>query len=100
MDAEEPVHPAAAILGEHRHICASFNNAAEKYRLETVLQEGRFDYDRMLRCITGLAGWRTHPMVILGGVLQVNLFFVPPDQYLHELRKRRMARQAESSDPG
>jgi hypothetical protein len=43
---------------------------------------------------------RTHPMVILAGVLQVNPFFVPPDQYLHELRERRMARQAESSDLG
>jgi hypothetical protein len=43
---------------------------------------------------------RTHPMVILARVLQVNPFFVPPDQYLHELRERRMARQAESSDLG
>jgi hypothetical protein len=29
---------------------------------------------------------RTRPMVILAGVLQINPFFVPPDQYLHELR--------------
>jgi hypothetical protein len=98
--AEEPVHLAGAILGEHRHICAFFNNAAEGYWLETYLQEGRFDCERMLRSITGHAEWRTHPMVILGGVLQVNPFFVTPDQYLHELREWRMARQAESSDPG
>lgn len=32
---------------------------------------------------------RTHPMVIVGGILQVNPFFVPPDQMLAELRKRR-----------
>jgi len=43
---------------------------------------------------------RTHTMVILAEVLQVNPFFVPPDQYLHELRERCMARQAESSDLG
>jgi hypothetical protein len=43
---------------------------------------------------------RTHPMVILAWVLQVNPFFVPPDQYLHELRERRPARQAGSSDLG
>jgi hypothetical protein len=98
--AEEPVHLAGVILGEHRHICAFFNNAAEEYRLETNLQEGRFDCERVLRFITGHAEWRTHPMVILGGVLQVNPFFVPLDQYLHELRERRMARQAESSDRG
>jgi hypothetical protein len=29
---------------------------------------------------------RTRPMVILARVLQINPFFVPPDQYLHELR--------------
>ena len=31
---------------------------------------------------------RTHPMVIIGGLLQVNPFFVPPDEFLRELRGR------------
>jgi hypothetical protein len=31
---------------------------------------------------------RTHPMVIVGGTLQENPFFVPPDEFLHELRER------------
>jgi hypothetical protein len=31
---------------------------------------------------------RTHPMVIIGGVLQENPFFVPPDEFLRELRER------------
>ena len=31
---------------------------------------------------------RTHPMVIIGGVLQQNPFFVPPDEVLRELRER------------
>lgn len=31
---------------------------------------------------------RTHPMIIIGGILQENPFFVPPDQFLHELRQR------------
>jgi hypothetical protein len=35
---------------------------------------------------------RTHPMVIVGGVLQENPFFVPPDQFLLEIRERRAAR--------
>ena len=33
---------------------------------------------------------RTHPMVILGGVLQENPFFIPPEQFLQELRERRV----------
>jgi hypothetical protein len=31
---------------------------------------------------------RTHPAVILGGVLQENPFFVPPDTLLRELNAR------------
>ena len=34
---------------------------------------------------------RTHPMIIVGGVLQENPFFVPPDEFLRELRERRRA---------
>jgi hypothetical protein len=33
---------------------------------------------------------RTHPMVIIGGLLQQNPFFVPPKQFLPELRERRL----------
>jgi len=32
---------------------------------------------------------RTHPMVIVGGILQENPFFVPPEEFLAELRQRR-----------
>jgi hypothetical protein len=34
---------------------------------------------------------RTHPVVIIGGLLQENPFFVPPAQLLLELRERRAA---------
>jgi hypothetical protein len=30
---------------------------------------------------------RTHPMVIIGGILQENPFFVPPDKFLREWRR-------------
>lgn len=32
---------------------------------------------------------RTHPMVIIGGILQENPFYVPPDEMLRELEERR-----------
>ena len=35
---------------------------------------------------------RTHPMIIIGGILQHNPFFVPPEQFLHEIRERRTRR--------
>jgi hypothetical protein len=31
---------------------------------------------------------RTHPLVIIGGFLHENPFFVPPDEFLRELRAR------------
>ncbi|HVZ23834.1 MAG TPA: MEDS domain-containing protein [Vicinamibacterales bacterium] len=34
---------------------------------------------------------RTHPAVIIGGLLQRNPFFVPPQTFLPELRRRRAA---------
>jgi len=34
---------------------------------------------------------RTHPMVIIGGIVQENPFFVPPDEFLCELRERARA---------
>ena len=37
---------------------------------------------------------RTHPVVIIGEVLQENPFFVPPDQFLLELRERGSVRKS------
>jgi hypothetical protein len=41
---------------------------------------------------------RTHPVVLIGGVLQENPFFVPPDQLLLELRERRSVRKSASME--
>ncbi len=63
-------------------------------RLNYVLPK----YDDVVVCTYDLAKFdatvvmdimRTHPMVIVGGVLQENPFFVPPDEMLAELRQRR-----------
>jgi hypothetical protein len=40
---------------------------------------------------------RTHPMVIIGGILQQNPFFVPPQEFLSELRRRRVGQTARSA---
>ena len=37
---------------------------------------------------------RTHPVVIIGGLLQENPFYVSPDQLLSEIRQRRSARKS------
>jgi hypothetical protein len=40
---------------------------------------------------------RTHPAVIIGGLLQENPFFVPPDELLQEIRQRRSAIESAST---
>ena len=40
---------------------------------------------------------RTHPMVIIGGILQQNPFFVPPEEFLREFRERRAKRTTAAS---
>lgn len=41
---------------------------------------------------------RTHPMVIIGGILHQNPFFVPPDEFLREFRQRRAGRNTPSAE--
>ncbi len=44
---------------------------------------------------------RTHPVVIVGGLVQENPFFVPPDQFLLEIRERRPVRKSAADNrPG
>ena len=40
---------------------------------------------------------RTHPMVIIGGTLQQNPFFIPPEDFLLEFRQRRANRSQSSA---
>jgi hypothetical protein len=37
---------------------------------------------------------RTHPMIVIGGSLQQNPFFVPPEEFLSDFRERLAARTA------
>jgi hypothetical protein len=41
---------------------------------------------------------RTHPVVLIGGVLQENPFFVPPDQFLLEIRERLAGQKSPSME--
>ena len=42
---------------------------------------------------------RTHPMIIIGGTLLQNPFFVPPEQFLRERRERRAGQIGSPSAP-
>jgi hypothetical protein len=60
-------------------------------------------YDNIVICAYDLSKFsanvaidamRTHPVVIVGGLLHENPFFVPPEQFLLELKERRLLRQS------
>jgi hypothetical protein len=38
-------------------------------------------------------------MIIIGGILQENPFFVPPDEFLRELRAREASRNRAEAEP-
>ena len=52
---------------------------------EACLRDGRFDQDRMLEAFEQLA------------ILQQNPFFVPPEEFLRELRERRAEQTTSTS---
>jgi hypothetical protein len=63
-------------------------------RLNYVLPK----YDDVVVCTYDLAKFnatvvmdimRTHPMVIVGGILQENPFYAPPDEFIRELHQRQ-----------
>jgi DNA-binding NarL/FixJ family response regulator len=76
----------------------------ERFRVNDLLEyEARVNYIWPRRrdvaiCVYDLAKFgrhivmdilRTHPMVLIGGIIQENPFFQPPDEFLRELRERR-----------
>jgi len=54
-------------------------------------QLGKFGGDTVIDIM------RTHPMIIIGGLLHRNPFYVPPKEFLREVRQRRALRPASSA---
>lgn len=68
------------------------------FEFEARLNEVLADHEDTVICaydLTAIAAGvvidalRTHPAVILGGLLQENPFFAPPDQFVREIQERR-----------
>jgi uncharacterized protein YjhX (UPF0386 family) len=87
-----------------RIVCQMDWASADQSCIEDLIQfEARVNdvwarYDDAVICVYDLAKFRadtvidilrTHPMVVIGGILQHNPFFVAPDEFLLERRQRR-----------
>ncbi len=64
---------ANALIAQHQHIVIC------------VYDTAKFGGDVVIDVL------RTHPMVLIGGVVQMNPFFVPPEQFMEELRQREQS---------
>lgn len=85
--AASPIRFAGSQLGESRHVCAFFHNADEEYRVMLPFIKDGFECgDKAVHIVS--------PMIIIGGSLQQNPFFVPPEEFLSDFRERRAARIA------
>lgn len=87
-----------------RIVCRMDWAVGNKFRLQNVIEfESRVNdvwsrHDDAVICTYHLSQFsgdtvidimRTHPMVIIGGTLQQNPFYAPPEEFLREFRRRR-----------
>lgn len=95
-----------------RIICHMDWAADDRSHLDTLVEfEARVNdvwrsHDDAVVCVYDLARFsgdvvidmiRTHPMIILGGILQENPFYVPPEAFLRDYHRRREGRGAPST---
>jgi hypothetical protein len=87
-----------------RIICHMDWAAEDRSHLDTLVEfEARVNelwqrHDDAVICVYDLARFdgqvvidmlRTHPILVIGGILQENPFYTPPAEFLHEYRQRR-----------
>jgi len=94
-------HPVTRILAHMEWALLDKPGVADLLEYETRANYVLVNYPDPVICAYDLSRFRasvaievmrTHPMAIIGGVLQENPFFVPPDQFLLEIREQRAAR--------
>jgi len=98
-------YPLTRLVGHHMDWLfldkpATYNLVEYEARLNHVLSK----YDDPVICnynpskfgaTVAMDIMRTHPLVIIGGLLRENPFFIPPEQFLDEMRERRSDQSAE-----
>jgi DcmR-like sensory protein len=96
-------YPLTRVLGHMEWAVLDKAGVDDLLEYETRLNYFLPKYEDPVICVYSLSKFgaatamdimRTHPMVIIGGILQENPFFVPPGQLLAEIRERRSARMS------
>ena len=103
QSGEASGYPLTRLVAHMEWALLSKPGVADLLEYETRLNYMLPKYDDPVICTYDLSKFsasavmdilRTHPVVIVGEVLQENPFFVPPDQFLLEIRERRRSLRA------
>jgi hypothetical protein len=97
-NSRHAVEFAGRTLDRSRHICAFFNSADEERRvLRSFNKDGIDRGEKEVHLVeVALRAEYLKGLVIMGGLLQENPFYVPPEQFLDEMRERRSVRMTEA----
>ena len=96
-------YPGSRLLGQVEWALLEGGRVDDLLEYETRINAVISKYDQPAMCAYDLSRlsasvvidiMRTHPVVIIGGVLQENPYYVPPDQFLREIRERRSVRNS------
>jgi hypothetical protein len=96
-------YPLTRLLAHMEWACGDKPGVGDLVEYETRLNYVLPKYDDPVICTYDLSKFgssvamdimRTHPVVIIGGTLQENPFFVPPDEFLLEIRERWSVRNS------
>ena len=95
--------PLSRIVCQMDWACEGRSHVADLIEFESRVNDVWRRHDDAVICVYDLAKFsgetvidimRTHPMVIIGGTLQQNPFFMPPEEFLSDLRERRASQTA------
>jgi len=94
-------YPLSRIVCQMDWASDSQSNIGELVEFEARVNDVWCRHDDAVICVYDLAKFggdtvvdimRTHPMIVIGGILQHNPFYLPPEEFLRELRERRASR--------
>jgi hypothetical protein len=100
LEANRRQYPMSRLMGNMEWALETLPGVTDIVEYETKLNYVLPEYEDPVICVYDLNKHsgsvvmdilRTHPMVIMGGVLQENPLYVRPDEFLEELKSRKLA---------
>lgn len=98
-------YPLSRIVCDMDWAAESPDHLEDLIEFESRVNDLWSQHDDIVICVYDLAKFggdtvidilRTHPLAVIGGIIRENPFFVPPVQFIKELRERRSQKEEQS----